>query len=125
MKTTDFINTNAILWMEVVSSRDSHIIWQNSIPEIKGWFGIKQYARAEGWVAYNSLISEEEILKDERLYIDRENRKVMKKPYAKIVIQSGKYPAESYQYFDTVEEANIWATEIAQKIPLIKVNHIG
>lgn len=127
MKTTDFIPTDSILWMEVIPPQESRYHrWSPARPEIKGFFGIKHHARAEGWIDDDDdLVSEAKILEDERLFIDREKLKVMKKPCVKIVIKSGKYPAESFQYFDTIEESTAWAEEMAEKIPHIKVNSIG
>ena len=124
--TTDIINVNAILWVEVIPMKEAwEWKWQIAQPLIKGFWGIKQYKLDEGWTGNNdsTVRDEDYILEDGRFIVDGIARKIYKKPHVKVMIQSGKYPAESIKYFYTDEEARAFAKEITAKMPSVTVEN--
>ena len=124
--TTDIINVNAILWVEVIPMSEAwEYKWQTAQPLIRGFWGVKQHKLDEGWVEHNSSSVRDKayILKDGRFMFSAYPDKIFKKAHVKVMIQSGKYPAESIKYFDTDEEARAFAKEITAKMPSITVEN--
>jgi hypothetical protein len=124
--TTDIINVNAILWVEIIPKKEAYEWkWQTAQPLIKGFWGTKLYKLDEGWTSYNdsTVRNEKYILEEGRFEIDNVNRKVFTKPHVIVKIQSGKYPAESTKYFDTYEEAKAFAEEITARMPNITIEN--
>ena len=125
----DHINTNFILWIEVHDKKKAYgIDWNDGRPDriAKRFFRKVTIKGVEpGWFEYNDLrypISVDKLKASDRQYIiDEANKICYEPPRVVIYIQGGEYPEGKTVRFKTLEEATVYAKEIAAEIPHITV----